>query len=61
MPINIQIQLVESQDIKMMFCVVLHTMMLQTGMDFAGVMHETRVGNAILDLEQKGHFVSATK
>ena len=51
MPINIQIQLVESQNIKLMFCVVLHAMMLQTGMDLVDVMHETRVGDAILDLE----------
>ena len=59
--INIQIQLAESQDIKLMFCVVLHIMMLQTGTDFVGVMHETRVGDAILDLEQEGHFVSNMK
>ena len=44
-----------------MFCVVLHAMMLQTGTDFVGVMHETRVGDAILDLEQEGHFVSNMK
>ena len=58
---KIQTQLAESQDIRLMFCVVLHAMMLQTGMDFVGVMHKTRVGDAILDLEQEGYFVSDMK
>ena len=43
------------------FILLVFAMMFQTETDFVGVMHETRVGDAILDLEQEGHFVSNMK